>query len=323
MPETKKEWPQSWYPVCASDKLLKEKFLPVTLFDTEWIVFRGKDGRAGFVSRYCPHMGTDLNNGKVVGSLLRCPLHHWHFGCEGSCKKIPGYKDIPQEAKLKKLHCIEKYGVIFVFWGKEVLFDFPEISNFKNPIQGKVKPVSLNNGYDAITLNAFDAQHFYCVHNRTVLDTPEVISKSPYHLGIKFSAEVRAKTFYDHLMRIVGHKVLHVMIDVWGGNLIWVHNKSGKYVALLALTANGNDKSVMFLNVVKEKRFGVFGRLLQHLELSLFNRIAHTFLKPDMPVVKGMKPVNGVLLPGRDESVVTFWKYWKSLPKISKDFVEG
>ncbi len=322
MIEKNNQWPQSWYPVCTSADVPCGKIVEVSLFDNNWIVFRGSDGNIGVVEKYCCHMGTDLTNGQVIVNRLRCPLHHWEFGYDGKCEKIPAYKNIPEKAKNKSLITKEKYGIIFVFWGSDAYFEFPEITLLKYPVQATAKKMELNGPAEAIILNAFDAQHFYCVHNRAVLDEPKVTSKHPHHLAIQFSASVLTKNLYDYAMKLLGLKILNVSIELWGSNLLWVHNKSGKYVAFLALLPVNDKECVLFLNVVREERTGIIGKLLQHFELPFYNWIAQRFLEPDIPVVQGMIPLKGVLLEDRDSSVFAFWDYWEKLPTASKDFLE-
>src|SRR5690606_14919696 len=80
---------QCWYPVALSDDLPKGSLLGTEFCDDRIVIYRGDDGVARTTIPYCKHMGSDLSVGDVVGNELRCAFHHWHYGPDGSCTKIP------------------------------------------------------------------------------------------------------------------------------------------------------------------------------------------------------------------------------------------
>lgn len=276
----------------------------------------------GVMFRYCPHMGTDLANAQVVGNNVRCPMHFWHFNTEGQCTKAPPQDAISAEMNISAFETIEKYGLIYFFFGKEVSFDLPDTPYFDEPYCSEPNPVALNTVYEAISLNAFDAQHFYAVHNRSVCGVPKIEQQSPFRLSIKFSAVVMGDRWYDRLMKMVGHHMLDVDIEICSGNIILVTNKSGKYNALLSLLPDSNQSCVMFVNVIREKRHGLLGNIFQKIEMMFYSWLAVMFLKPDMPVLKGMRPQKGALLDGPDDGVVKFWEYFDALPRHSSAVIE-
>ena len=51
-----------------------------------------------------------------------------------------------------------------------------------------------------------------------------------------------------------GFGELNVQLDYWGGNLIFVRNRSGGYLALIALRPDGDVHCRLYLGVFVEKR---------------------------------------------------------------------
>ena len=84
-------YPEAWYPLCLSNELPRGKARRVAAFDSQLILFRAKNGQAGVVSRYCPHMGTDLTRGEVIGNRLRCPFPQRTYNTEGKLEEADSF----------------------------------------------------------------------------------------------------------------------------------------------------------------------------------------------------------------------------------------
>jgi nitrite reductase/ring-hydroxylating ferredoxin subunit len=315
-------YPQSWYPLCLSKQLKNGAIKVVQIFDQTLLVFRGESGAVAVISRHCPHMGTDLANGKVVKNSIRCPLHHWQFNQEGECQKVASAQ-VFQEDKILSFKVIEKYGIVYFFFGENILFDVPDTVFDDDYCYSKAQIAFMKNPYQAVTMNGFDAQHFQNVHNRIVMGDIKIESKSPFHLSINLAALVAGKNFYDRFMRLCGYNILDVKIESWGANLILVTNISGGYVALLSLLPHDDENSLMFITVMRRKRKTTFGRILQNVEMFFYSHLAHFFLKPDMAVLKNIKLEKRQLLQNKDGSVLRFWEYFDSLPKLSSTILSS
>ena len=68
-----KPYPNGWYRVCGSEDLRKGQVLSITCCGREMVAFRGKDGRAGVLHAFCPHLGTHLGHG---GTVQACAHAH-------------------------------------------------------------------------------------------------------------------------------------------------------------------------------------------------------------------------------------------------------
>jgi len=311
-----KETISSWYPVYTSSFLGKGMLVAIRLFETEFILFRANNGALSVVSRFCPHMGTDLANGDIVGNDIRCPMHHWKFDGEGVCVDIPRCSDIPKKAKLTTLPVEEKYGMIFVFWGSEPLYDLPDIASISDPAFSHVRIIKFETCQQAVALNNFELGHLFPVHNRISVGTPEIYNNSFFHFGIKYSTEIVVKRLYDKFLRLCGYHQMHIDVDCWGGSILIMNNKGTKYIAFGGLVPTGeNSCSGYFVTVCENSAKNPLSRMTQALLLEFSNYLVYAFIKPDLKPFKNMQSKAGVLLPEIDDNTKKFWKFWEGLPR--------
>lgn len=306
--------PLSWYPVALA-RDLRSRPLAFSIFGGDFILFRDEAGAPAAVGRYCAHMGADLTLGRVEHGRLRCRLHGWENDKSGICRRVPG-EDTPSGVHIPRLACVERGDVIFVWPGPEPDWPFPEFPGLRTPRAARPRLLEFDCPVISIGLNGFDVWHFDTVHRRQVLSAPDVGSLAPAHLGIALTAGVRRRRLYDNLLIALGYGTLRVRIDYWGGNLVLVRNMSGGYIAMLGMIPTGADSCRMYLMVLDEVRDGWIGRVLQGVLLEVYRVVAWVFVKSDVPVISGMRPMEGHLIPGRDDAVRTFWHWWRALPRI-------
>src|SRR6478736_1992356 len=83
-------YPEGWYLITESAAVPVGAVVTAHYFGRELVVFRTAAGRAVVVDAHCPHMGAHLGyGGTVEGEGIRCPFHHWRFGCDGRCDDVP------------------------------------------------------------------------------------------------------------------------------------------------------------------------------------------------------------------------------------------
>eukprot|EP01104_Vermistella_antarctica_P011194 TRINITY_DN3102_c0_g1_i1.p1 TRINITY_DN3102_c0_g1~~TRINITY_DN3102_c0_g1_i1.p1 ORF type:complete len:426 (-),score=89.97 TRINITY_DN3102_c0_g1_i1:48-1325(-) len=112
-------YPNGWFCVMHADDLKKGKPQYVQALGLHLAVYRGNDdGKPRAVDAYCPHLGANLGyGGHIKGNCIECPFHGWRFdGDNGKCVKI-AYSDanIPELAKTKAYHCVERNKLILVW----------------------------------------------------------------------------------------------------------------------------------------------------------------------------------------------------------------
>lgn len=306
-------FPQSWYPVYISSQLKKGDLIPIDIFGSEWLLFRSKvDKKLGFVERFCPHMGTDLANGSVEGCNLVCPLHRLKFSVSNP--------EMSHSKVIRRLPVSEKYGLIFVFLGKEALFELPEIDSVISPAYSDPLLVKLDNNYLAVSLNTFDTQHFEFIHNREVLKDITHFKNNLFHFGIIFSVKVKLVRWVDYVMNFLGYSESKLKYEIWGDNLAYGRNMTSKKNFLAMLSPGTSKDKCNFYIVAAEERWSenIILSWVQRYYLNLLAQFGKSFLAPDFPVIKNMQPKEGNLLPDKDKSVRMFWEHKNALPTLSK-----
>ena len=313
-------YPESWYPICLLSEIKKGKSKAIQLFGTEWLLFRTQDGTLGLIHRFCPHMGTDLANGKVKGNSIECPLHDWRLNADGS-RGGDSSSGKTSQILTKHLKVTERYGIIFVFWGKSPTFELPSFADVSNPISSKPVTLNLKNDYIAVILNAFDTQHLTAVHNRIIDGPVHYRSQNSFHLGIQFTVRVKVKSWRDRLIRRLGMGTSELQYDCWGGNIILVRSLPAKYLAILSMLPGENDnESKFFLVVIRQSKAKNFvTRFFETIRLSITSYFAMRFLSDDIEVIKNMHPKKGMLSPEYDQAVARFWTYMENIPRYIID----
>ncbi len=306
--------PRSWYPVALA-RDLGPRPLSISVFERDFVLFRGAGGAPAAVGRYCKHMGADLSLAQVTQEGLRCRLHGWEYDPDGLCRRIPGAV-APDGANLSRIACIEFGGIVFVWPGSEPEWPFPDVVGLRNLRAARPRTLEIDCPFMAIGLNGFDVWHFDTVHHRQVLSKPLLRSLAPEHLGISLTAAVRRGRLYDNLLIALGYETLRVQFDYWGGNLVFVRNMSGGYVAMIAMTSTTADSCRVYMTVLNEACEGCIGYALQSMRLEIYRVVAWQFVKLDVPVVSGMRPQQGHFIPGRDDAAKVFCEWWRALPRI-------
>ncbi len=314
-------YPESWYPICLLAEIKKGESRPIQLFGTEWLLFRSREGKLGMIYRFCPHMGTDLANGRVKGDCIECPLHHWKFTGEGYCVETGSSGVESPKVLTKNLKVQERYGIIFAFWGNTPTFELPSFADIPNPVSSKPAIINFKNTYIALILNAFDTQHLTVVHNRIIEGPVLYTSKNSFHLGVKFTVRVNVKKWQDHLIKKLGMSTSNLQYDCWGANIILVRNITSKFSAIMfVLPGEKENESKFFLVVIRpSKGSNVIKRLFERIRLSVTSYFAIRFLSDDIEVIKNMHPKKGMLSPTHDQAVVRFWEYLENIPKFIVD----
>ena len=158
---------KGWYLVCPSKKLNVKQIRSFSLCGQRIALFRGEDGQVRALHAYCPHMGTDLGIGAVIGNQARCFFHHWRFDETGKCTHIPCQSHIPDKAQLPAYATEEKYGFIWVYPDSVAPTPVAEFDELKGRLLVSQADKSLTRvcHHHICMMNGIDAQHLTTVHN--------------------------------------------------------------------------------------------------------------------------------------------------------------
>jgi phenylpropionate dioxygenase-like ring-hydroxylating dioxygenase large terminal subunit len=158
---------QTWWPVCLSSDLSPGDIKGIEFLSGRIVAFRGEDGAAHVTSAWCPHMGTDLTVGKVIGNEIQCAFHNWRFdGATGRCMGAKWAKKVPDRAQVFAFPTCEKWGLVWAFNGERALWELPDIEVPDSEMFFKHQRVPINHCDPFMfTANAFDFQHFGALHD--------------------------------------------------------------------------------------------------------------------------------------------------------------
>ncbi|HEY4223360.1 MAG TPA: Rieske 2Fe-2S domain-containing protein [Myxococcota bacterium] len=159
------EYPQSWFCVAPIKSLKNGGVQDLDALGKKLVMYRTQSGAVHIAERFCPHMGASLGQGHVAGENLVCPFHHWEYGADGACNKIPYLDKVPSRACLETFPVVEHLGFIWMWNGDApsyALPDMPEASDAGYGYRAKTQAFDIHPLL--ILENGCDAQHFKYVH---------------------------------------------------------------------------------------------------------------------------------------------------------------
>jgi nitrite reductase/ring-hydroxylating ferredoxin subunit len=299
-------YPQSWYLACASSALSRGKARAIQLCGRSLVIFRTKDGHVGALSARCPHLGSDLANGQVVGDSIACPYHHFRFNREGQCRQHGLHsRAYPVE---------ERFGAVFIFLGARPAFPLPTFG-VTDLVSAPPLHWRLNTQWYMVGANAFDARHFSLAHGRRLVG-PAVLSPAErFCLRVRYEYAIDGTSLPDRAVRLLSGARAIFHVAAWGGNLMMVRAQFARDESLgvVAVEPDG-DRAAKVTVIVSARRSGtVLGALLGDWLRARLKRLAiRNFLEDDSRPLQKLDYVHGGLCPG-DETLAAFLRWQATL----------
>lgn len=166
-------FPYGWYPALLSSELAAGEVKPLRAFATEFVIWRGEDGKVRMLDAYCKHLGAHMGHGgKVDGNRLECPFHAWRYNGEGVVEEIPYSKSIPPQVKRpceKLWHVTEENRWIW-FWyhpaGAAPMWDVEVVPETSSPdwTDYDIYEWNVYGSIQNMAENGVDAAHFKFIH---------------------------------------------------------------------------------------------------------------------------------------------------------------
>jgi phenylpropionate dioxygenase-like ring-hydroxylating dioxygenase large terminal subunit len=155
-----------WHPVGKLSDLAGGPHA-VVLLGEDVVVWQAPDGAYQAWADRCPHRGTKLSLGHVVGCRLECAYHGWQFDAGGQCQVIPALPNfVPPTSQRACTYAVrEAYGLL---WVQMVNSDhvLPAFAAETDQRLRKVNcgPCTVNSSAPRIVENFLDLSHFAFVH---------------------------------------------------------------------------------------------------------------------------------------------------------------
>ena len=309
---------QDWFAICLSDEVERGQCIGREFLGGHVVVFRGEDGSAHVVSGYCPHLGTDLALGKVVGNALECRFHKWQFDGEGTCLKTGIGDPPPPGACLFKFPTRDRWGLIWAFNGEEPLWHLPDPKYPDDELY-----VSAMYGYEfdadpwVFAANTYDFVHFKLLHGLELLGGPpdpdKDIEWSKYH--VKYNVRVR------HW----GNKLVESVYGTYGTNIFYYEGEyDGRWCADLAPRGLiGPGRSNIHLTIMTQKGSGSAKEIKSAAAFcKRMMKMEDTFAQQDREILKTIRFRQGYLTKS-DRALAKFLDYIRRYPRAhpSAEFI--
>jgi phenylpropionate dioxygenase-like ring-hydroxylating dioxygenase large terminal subunit len=162
-----------WHPVAASAAVGAAP-VAARLLERDLVLWRAPGaGVQAWVDR-CPHRGTRLTLGRVVGERLECAYHGWQFAAGGACAAVPalpGFAPGPAHAA-QAFEASETHGMVWVRLAASAA-RLPEIPGVpsRQVVSG---PHDVATSAPRVVENFLDMSHFPFVHEGLLGDRGHV-----------------------------------------------------------------------------------------------------------------------------------------------------
>jgi len=185
-------YPKGWFRAFFSHELDPGELKTLNILGRELVAFRTESGDVAITEPHCPHLGAHFaHGGKVVGEALRCPFHHWEFGADGACTKIPYAKRIPPKAKIATWPVVERNGMVMIWHDAEggaPTFEVPELPELVDPdwLPLEIKPWRVRGSWIDMNENCVDGVHFRYIHGTDAIPRTEAEIRDHVHIATSY-----------------------------------------------------------------------------------------------------------------------------------------
>lgn len=208
-----------WYFVARSTEIKKEAVKGFQICGQEIVVYRDAENQLYAMDAYCPHMGTHLGVGKVVGKNIQCFFHHWKFNGNGECVDIPcstNHKEkIQSKAKNQSYKVVEQFGAIWIFPSDNPEFKLASFAEFASDdvVYEFGAPYERSCHHHITMINGIDPQHLKTVHAIDLEMDVQIAERTTGDMiDITLTGKIGDKSFKDRLARkILGESYSYSM----------------------------------------------------------------------------------------------------------------
>jgi aminopyrrolnitrin oxygenase len=315
-------YPASWYLFCES-RQLKEKPFSQRILGRQLVAYRKASGQVAVMDARCAHLGADLGCGTVVGETIQCPFHHWRYGADGVCTSIPHATQIPAFARLQTYPAAERHGCVFFFNGPEPLFPLPFFfgADPEDFVAGKAFRYVADCTWYMTTANAFDMQHFSCVHGRDLIDRCQVDCPSRFARRNRYRAEIVGGSRSDDFLRSFVGRTVDVSITCWGGTyMLMTADFKRAHSRFLIATRPLEGGKTLCEGIVFTRRTNnpLMRWLWQPLSLMVRRLLTHGFVADESRNLLGIR-YNPATLTRDDAMMADFFSWLVQLPAHAQD----
>jgi phenylpropionate dioxygenase-like ring-hydroxylating dioxygenase large terminal subunit len=209
----------AWYVAAWSHELEPGRIVQRNVIDQPIALYRTAAGEAVALEDRCCHRFAPLSLGRLEGDDLRCMYHGLKFAPDGRCIEIPGQKQIPQSAFVRRYPARIVGSWVWVWTGEPAAADAtaipPTIALDDADYRLRAGQLDYDAHYLLIDDNLLDLSHLSFAHEKTLgLDMPQWAdlrpSMSALERGLRFQ-----RWHTGHPPRGFLKKQLGERVDLW------------------------------------------------------------------------------------------------------------
>ncbi len=294
---------QSWYAIARSDEVGAGSVIGRDFLEGRAIVLRGENGQASVMNAYCRHLGADLSLGKGIGNDVQCAFHHWQYGADGVCTKIPASEKIPKAARIFKFPTVEKWGLIWAFNGIKPLFDVPEFVGYDEADLD----IRTAEAFDLPVepwvpfTNSMDFQHLRVLHGLKIECDPDAIEVGDYRIQYDVRFEDPNYGVFDQRIRVTGTNTIALAGRLSGMGIL--------SMATGTPTPDGRTHGWSVTATPKNEGTDIERQSRLEIGEAFFRRL----IQEDEPIMKTIHFHDGLLIDA-DRALARFLQYVRRFP---------
>lgn len=308
---------EAWYPVCLAHELERGEAASFLLGRQRVVLFRGADGHARALDAFCPHMGADLGNGRVVGDTLECYFHQWRFDGEGRLCGMRASGELPSGVKNRNYPTEEKYGLVWIYSAATAPYPVPDCAGLEGEsvVSWQLATPTLFAHHHVMMAGGIDLQHFASVHHLDVRFELDVAAVRPEIADWKLEGEVPQSGWRGRLGRwVVGERFAYVARFAGGSIVALTYGTGARRLYILwGCVAEPSGVSKVRVILVAKRRPGLWGAIVSRLLLALTAGLLVVLRDDDVRAFPNMRFQAGRLISA-DGSVARFIQWVNRLP---------
>ncbi len=209
-------------------------------------------------------MGADLALGDIVGDDIRCTYHHFCFGPDGRCTKIPSEGEIPSAARVHQYPAADNLGLIWAYHGASPRFDPPAIRDYdESQLAFRARRTNVFEVAPWLSIgNTFDFMHLRYVHSLDFEITPEDVRYlDDHHIELEIPFVSPETGPFEQRIRVTGTNAVsfqtvtdHTTIGLFTSTPIGTSAQT-YYVAAVPKDADSDDAEIDRL-LDEQQKFG-------------------------------------------------------------------
>ena len=295
--------PEGWYAVALSEEVPADGPIGTDFLGGRVVVYRKASGEPVVMTARCPHMGADLALGDVVEDAIRCTYHHFCFGSDGSCTRIPSEGPIPSAARLHSYPTHESFGLVWAYNGESPLFPPPTVRDYdESELAFRVKRTNVFEVAPWLSIgNTFDFMHLRYVHDLDFAITPEDVRYvDDHHIELEIPFVSKETGAFEQRIRVTGTNVVsfqtvtdHTTIGIFTSTPIGTKAQT-YYVAAVPRDASLSEAQ-LDARLAEQQKFG------------------DDLLVDDARTLQGIRFKVGTMVAG-DRAMVTYMQWVSRFP---------